>query len=835
MEKLFRIETDKADLSWSGPKVNPAYAIWGTQAPLGRLVISLCRPNATFGSNTWRSEVPPHVADNPDLQIGPCLYEETNYTIFLKSKTADRVELRHRDPTILRGLNKTEENRIIHGIINFKGQVGRSRFTVLVGGKPEFDFEIEIFPSKLDYTSDYETLIADVQDILAALVLEYLQSTFQLGFTVNTRNSTRLEWLTLLRYVIDKLELSLRYIEQHPHRGLSRKALPTRIHLIHKPDSTVLRAVAQGKGSGPQLRTSFGAPIKYKLPERRSCPTLDTSEHRWLALQLNRIRRELAQIYAEEKKRILLKYKDNQTITDEDRRVLEEIAAFENRIARLQEIEPIIAAVGMPPAGFASITLQTAPGYREAYHACLTLLRGLRVSGGPVELSVKDIYLLYEYWCYLALVRLVSKLLGKQIPVGQLLVLDHDGLRVQLKRGYKSTVRFVVNNSSSIEVTYNPKFTKAAYLLPQQPDIVLTLKDPDWPTMRLVLDAKYRIEISQDYVSQFGSPGPPQDAINVLHRYRDAILEETSSEGPRSERLKHSVVEGAALFPYVDKDDQFSNSRFWTSLERLGIGAIPFLPNETRYLEKWLSELLRRGGWSIAERSIPHIAHEQLCSWREAAKEIVMVAVLRPNDPKQHLEWICSQKCYYTPLTPTQRRQFAVRWIAIYSPSSLRNPGAVTHIAPVERIGVLRRKDIQTPWSASHNVNQYQVIYYLGEVMELKKPIENKGSNGRGARVSQNRWTSYLGLQRAKELSELFLETEPEWRLYEELKAAGISFSLRPGQPKAQHDNEPVGRAWFAIDKMLVQYRGSAGFLARRRPFRDEYYTYVEDVIKRLI
>ena len=42
---------------------------------------------------------------------------------------------------------------------------------------------------------------------------------------------------------------------------------------------------------------------------------------------------------------------------------------------------------------------------REAYRACLVLSLGLRIEGGPLALSVKDLSLLYEYWCYLATAR----------------------------------------------------------------------------------------------------------------------------------------------------------------------------------------------------------------------------------------------------------------------------------------------------------------------------------------------------------------------------------------------------------------------------------------------
>jgi hypothetical protein len=80
-------------------------------------------------------------------------------------------------------------------------------------------------------------------------------------------------------------------------------------------------------------------------------------------------------------------------------------------------------------------------------------------------------------------------------------------------------------------------------LLTQKPDIVLSLESEDWPTIRLILDAKYRIDTSGRYLEQMRSPGPPADAINVLHRYRDAILEKDPASDPAGPG-KRTVIEG---------------------------------------------------------------------------------------------------------------------------------------------------------------------------------------------------------------------------------------------------------------------------------------------------
>jgi len=91
---------------------------------------------------------------------------------------------------------------------------------------------------------------------------------------------------------------------------------------------------------------------------------------------------------------------------------------------------------------------------------------------------------------------------------------------------------------------------------------------------------------------------------------------------------------------------------------------------------------------------------------------------------------------------------------------------------------------------------------------------------------------SRFALERAKNLKELFLETEPEWRLYENLKAAGIKFDIKPGTPKEQDADDPFGRAWFVVNNCLIQYRGSAGFLLKT-PFGEErYFSQAKNVVE---
>jgi uncharacterized protein len=817
--KLFRIETNQTSLTWSDR--SPSESTAEPKPAEGRLAITSL-PGKKI--RIWRQGLPAEAANNPEVELGPYLYEETFYDLLLQSKNR-QVELRHDDPTTVKSLHYSNEGDIVYGAIYFKSQIGRSRFSVYVDGLPEYDFEVEVFPSKLDYAADYDVLIADIDDIYKGLVLEYLRPTYQLGFVTDSEGSTLLEWILLLRHVVDELEDGLRYIEEHPDHDLAHERVSTRIEKLRRSDATISRMIVQGKGEGPKSKTASGRVLRSRLPERRAQTTWDTPEHRWLKSQLNLISRTLTEVHSAERKR-------GTSNRARQLKILDEIAGLQDRIEALERLQFITQAKAFARAGFTSEKLRSKPGYREASRACLILLQGLRVGGGPVGLSVKEIYSLYEYWCYFTVLRTIAKITGEKIPVQQLLSIEQNGLYVQLKRGTSRSVKFS-SGDRVLEVTYNPEYKGEPFILPQRPDIVLTIHDPAWPTMRLVIDAKYQIESSPAYVKQYGSPGPRQAGIDALHRYRDAILEETGSHGSRSETVKRTVVECVALFPHADVEDRFHSSLLWTQLKRLGIGAIPLLPRETRYLEEWLRDVLNRGGSSAAEQTIPYESLEQLRLWQEAEKDTVLVAVLKVR-AKEHLDWIKEKRCYYTPFTPRQGRQLVSRWISIYSPASIRKPGAVTHMARVENVEIKKRHRIETPWPARGAPNEMQVVYDLGEVYELERAIENRDASGRGKRFAKNRWTSRLGILRASELRELFLETSMEWRLYEQLRIANVEFTLKPGSVKVQDENDPSGRTWFVTKHARVQYRGAAGFLIRTPGFSDEYKSDLEELVQRV-
>ena len=288
------------------------------------------------------------------------------------------------------------------------------------------------------------------------------------------------------------------------------------------------------------------------------------------------------------------------------------------------------------------------------------------------------------------------------------------------------------------------------------------------------------------------------------------------------------MVQAVALFPMNDlPGEDFHESRLWQSIGRLGVGAIPVLPGNTSYLEEWLSASLRQGGWSMADKAIANLTDNRARDWRIAASEPVLVGTLRSPGTREHLEWVRSERRYYHPLTKTQRRQFVVKQVAIYIPADFDEPNGIRYVADVEHFELVDRSEIPTPWPARRS--EQMVLYHLGPVRPLSRPINFVAGDSMPA---QGRWTTRLGLERARSVTEIALETEPEWRFLEWLQANRLAHSIKLDPPRVQSSENPKGRAWFHLDSgQKVRYDGMNGFLKRSAEATDSYST-LKDLIQ---
>jgi predicted component of viral defense system (DUF524 family) len=785
MDPLFRISTDRAVLEWCGPR-NP-HRLQVKSTPYGLLKVST-RPGTNV--TVYRPTLGDHVT-GPEVMDGPCLFEETPYHVAISSPSQSVVSIRHRDKDIEAAFVPAPSRKdVVTGLVNFRSQVGLTEFEVQVDGVTEFSFEVEIFPRKLDYKTDYEEMLAEVTNFLTALALDYLRATYRGGRAVKVPEPYDVEWLTLLKHVLNDLEQALQRINNRPRRCLHREEQLVRPDRVRKVDSTVRRAVTRGQGRGQAQPTAWGY-VRSQIPQLHAVETLDTPEHRWLRAQLNDIRSHLAMLAKAEQARTT-------RLSQKQKKTLEEITYMQSRIALLLKLEPITAAVGSPPAGFSSLVLQSADGYRQAYTACLTLRLGLRMEGGLLQLSTKDIAMLYEYWCYLALVQLVGQELGAAVDPHELFRVTSKGLWVDLERGRTKQIQLMNKSSANptaVTLSYNPSYKTDTGT--QTPDVGFSLKVEGWETpFELILDAKYRIDASDDYIKQHNTPGPPVDAVNAMHRYRDAIL---SANEPKDRR----IMIGVALFPGNDATGQFTNNTFYKSLERVGIGALPFLPGQKGYVADWLRKVFRQSGWLLADQVHDHVLLRERARRMAAAQAALVLPV---SDGYDGLTKLMHEHRVRIPLRRLGPRRLAVEWLAFYLPGNGTQPGAITHEARVTGIQVVCSVDA----ASEQPVPSEPVIEYTWEALD-ERPQPLIAPSGVGA----FRWSTRLSLDKAQQPHELYLETEPEWALYEALHQLGVPVELEPLKATAMALADSQGLVEIKAADWYVRYEGAAAFRLR--------------------
>ena len=512
---------------------------------------------------------------------GSQIFEETNYRLSVVSRRGVKPFLTHLDPSLIRDVRTIPgRDDVVSGNLNFRSQIGESRF-VVSDSESTTEFIIEVRPSKLDYETDYEDLLLAVGGLARQLLLEFLRATTRGAEAETTNNNRQIEWLLLLREEIDSLEQALKYIVDNPYKLLARETGMIRAGRIRRPAAATRKAIARGLGQGAWEVTAEIGRHRARLLASQPYETLDNPENRWLRAQLERATRSLSQLRLDFE--ASQRPRQGKKTNPRAQAVVNELATMEQVLAPFLKMSPFTDASSLIPSSFASLALQGRPGYREAYLALLRLNMALRVGGAALDIPIRDLSELYEIWCFLAVVHRVSGVLGKPVEVFDLIELRDNGLRLMVVPGQQSTVR-VKAEWCEARVTYNRTYQMSSGA--QRPDIEVEIRREGVPPVLLLLDAKYRLDTTLEYVNDFRSPGPPTDAVGQLHRYRDAIV----VKYPKYP-LGRPVVRAVALFPLGAAQSQaWINHPFYAAIGEVGIGALPFLPSNTDWVDEWLRQ-----------------------------------------------------------------------------------------------------------------------------------------------------------------------------------------------------------------------------------------------------
>lgn len=500
--------------------------------------------------------------------------------------------------SILQGDNErfTFHRHILAGYLNYGNEIGRSEIRLIYKAGSEtrrFSFSFEVLSSKLDYHKHWKAIIEDIEREYRMLSLDYMRRTFH-GFTPDKNGETpEIVWWSIFAGEQQKFIKACKNIIERPRRRLHGHQTCLKADKLRHLPVSIENELAEHRLEPARL---------YRVEEQ--IHTNDTPENRFLKFSLAQITNK----YEALKKQI-------ESVKGVSEAMKSEMQAVSTTLKRLQS-NPFFRTIGrFKGLNQESLVLQKASGYSQVYRTWNMLRRAYSLNDGIYRLQTKDIATLYEIWCFIE----VSHIVKEQLHLNDEDIDHHNRMEMnglftwELGKGEHSRILFKKDNVELAELVYNPKSTEndnnstgikelVTKTVPQKPDIVLRLTKNDLQEgMKLtyLFDAKYRIGGKVR-----GVDVPPDDAINQMHRYRDAIYYKDYS----SDALKKEVIGGYILFPGDGELTEVEVSNFYKSIAEVNIGAFPLRPKDEynrKLLEHFIEGLINTKSQETISRVIP--------------------------------------------------------------------------------------------------------------------------------------------------------------------------------------------------------------------------------------
>ena len=513
--------------------------------------------------------------------------------------------------------------KTLAGFINYGNEIGRSELQLVYNiGKEQRYFKLgyEVLSTKLNYHEHWKKIIEDIEAEYRMLSLDYMKRTFH-GFTPDTQGDTpELIWWSIFSKEQETFIKACRSIIERPRRRLRGYEVYLRADKLKRVPTNIENELAEHRREQAHL---------YRIEEH--IQSNDTQENRFLKYALGQI----ADKYEMLKRRI-------ETIKNTSGTLKKEMDAVQKDLTLLRR-HPFFRTVGrFKGLTQESLVLQRATDYSQVYRTWNLLRRAYSLNDGLYRLQSKDIATLYEIWCFIEVSHIVKEQLGIDVDVDHRNRMEMNGVFTwELGKGEHSRILFRKDGIELAELVYNPKHTEkendsismehlVVPTVPQKPDIVLQLTKDDIEKgmkMTYLFDAKYRIN---DRTNE-GVDTPPDDAINQMHRYRDAIYYKDNKVADG--KLKKEVIGGYILFPGNGDPLEVAKAKFQQSLDEVNIGAFPLRPNDEenrKLLEHFIKELIETKSATTISKVIP-----QKGSFMEVGDR-VLIGLVKPSNRKNY-------------------------------------------------------------------------------------------------------------------------------------------------------------------------------------------------------
>lgn len=489
-----------------------------------------------------------------------------------------------------------DDSGILVGDIDFLNSLGKFSFSFDYWDVEEVlhheQMELYVASPKLDTKNDLQQIMALVNQEYENYVFDYLTLTFSSFALQRTEKNNHIIWLSIFKSVVDDYFKNVRFVMSRPNNKPVRKtyhARPDRIRRWSQQEEE------RYKNMGQDAEMHY---FRYEQTEN----TVNTRENRFVKYSLHVLGKKFREVFGELSAL-------SSDMDEEERKSLEEYDVLFKRLEGSAFFRKVGEFEGFRQE---SAILQQRMGYSKVYKAWLMLKNSLDLVDGKTDIGTKKIWELYEIWCYLVMKRLIAKVLELDLskPNEHVREDKSEMLNTIVKSGMTHKVEFdnVLNGDVvrlEYQHTYNRKTARFnTSTTEQRPDIVVTVKKRNGFVLTYLYDAKYRVQDDvkdgdlDDGVTIDVADYPLPDAINQMHRYRDAIYYAMKAENrPRAKE----IIGGYILFPGRVEGDEILNRYFYQSIKKVNIGAFPLLPASKEdeneiiqcdLLEKHLREIL---------------------------------------------------------------------------------------------------------------------------------------------------------------------------------------------------------------------------------------------------
>ena len=504
-------------------------------------------------------------------------------------------------------------------------------------------FAFRVVSPKLDTKDDYLHILNEINREYNEIVFQYLTKTVQ-SLDRGGRTDNDVIWLSIFRQVIDGYIKAVSYIAMRPHLQETTEVHYSHADRIKRWTPKMAQRYAQSECRGALGHDYFRHEVTIN--------TNDTAENRFVKFTLERISRRLDQIFKHIRTH-------NKEITDAELNTFDEYALKLRKLAN----SPLLRRLKAEPMHNESIVLQKRTGYSQVYRCWIILQKGIELYNGSTQIGVRPIWELYELWCFLKMRQMVANILELHFDNEEEIAEKPMPMIEPFTENKQEHTVFYYKDGDEIRLHYQHTYNRNSgevhtATTDNRPDIVLTIRKPDGFELTYLFDAKYRVcddnEFSKEDKDEINAlraaDYPPSDAINQMHRYRDAIYYGDKVENVRLHSAKE-IIGGYILFPGRGDDQAVRNRYFFKSIETVNIGAFPLLPdhndpdNEGSLLYEHLTKILTEQ--SAYEQIRDAVPQHGLVYTRSIAEsnDLVLVGYFKAEQK----EVILKNKLYYVP------------------------------------------------------------------------------------------------------------------------------------------------------------------------------------------